>query len=182
MPETRLSQIDTPAELRARQLSQPISRSRPPFFSQMASSAATSASPLLRIAHSQMMATRQPPSSRLEIFVASRSMFRANFSSQNTALVFGTEALRHPSWRCQKQPWTNMAARYRGRTISGLPGSFAECRRKRNPAPCNAFRRRTSGVVFFPLMPAIIRERVFASTMSANGCALSVVMRRRGPE
>lgn len=156
----------------------PISSISLPETSHLTRSSETSVAPLRRIAHSQMIATRHPAAFSPATFVASRSMFRANFSSQNAALVFGTEALRHPSWRCQKQPWTNMAARYRGKTISGLPGSFAECRRKRNPAPCNAFRRRTSGVVFFPLMPAIIRDRIFASTMSANGCALHAIMQR----
>lgn len=160
----------------------PISSISLPETSHLTRSSETSVAPLLRMAHSQMIATRHPTACSPATFAISRSTFRANLSSQNSALDFGTEALLQLLWRCQKHPWTNMAARNFGRTMSGLPGSFAECRRKRKPAPCNAFRRRNSGVVFFPLMPAIIRDRVFASTMSANGCALSAVMRRRGPE
>lgn len=156
----------------------PISSISLPETSHLTRSSETSVAPLRRIAHSQMIATRHPAAFSPATFALSRSTFRANLSSQNSALDFGTEAYRHPSWRCQKHPWTNMAARNFGRTMSGLPGSFAECRRKRNPAPCNACRRRTSGDVFFPLMPAIIRDRVFASTMSANGCALHAIMQR----
>src|SRR5690625_3921902 len=60
-----------------------------------------------------------------------------------------------------------MAAPYLGKTRSGRPTTFAACSRYRNPRACRARRRASSGFVSLPLIPAIIRERVALSTMSA---------------
>jgi len=59
----------------------------------------------------------------------------SNFDNQNSAFVLGVVALLHPSWRCQKQPWTKTTALYLGSTISGLPGRSRRCSRNRYPIP-----------------------------------------------
>lgn len=52
-------------------------------------------------------------------------------------------------------------------TISGFPGSFEECTRKRKPLACNARRIISSGFVFLPPIAAIILDLVEATVESA---------------
>ena len=68
---------------------------------------------------------------------------------------------------CQKQPCTKHTALNRRNTRSGLPGSLRSCRRYRSPRAWMARRSASSGRVSLLPIPAIMRERVARSTMSA---------------
>jgi hypothetical protein len=120
-----------------------------------------------RSAHSQIVATRHPRSASRSRTRSSRFRFASSLAIQNCWRVAGVVAKRQPSWLCQKHPCTNMAARCFARTRSGRPGILLSCRRYLNPRACSAQRRDISGLVSLFLMPAIIRERVAWSTMSA---------------
>lgn len=52
--------------------------------------------------------------------------------------------------------------------MSGLPGKSFLCNRNRKPRLCSRLRTSTSGLVFFPRIPDIIRLRVTASTTSVK--------------
>lgn len=117
--------------------------------------------------HSQITIALQPSDSILEIFSLSRSTFPLIFIRQKSGLVFGHLNFLH-SCPCQKQPWTNMAVLYFGRTMSGLPGKSLTCRRYRKPALCRAVRTNNSGLVSLHRILDIIRERVALSTTSAK--------------
>lgn len=123
------------------------------------------------ISHSQMTNTRQPCSASCFLTLASRAVLASNFFCQNAARVLGVVVKRHPCL-CQKQPCTKTTAWCLGNTRSGLPGSLA-CSRKRSPAQCRNLRTSSSGVVFFPRMPDIIRLRVALSTTSMVQAARS---------
>ena len=127
----------------------------------------TSTAACLRRAHSQTVATRQPAWSRSWWFRRSRSMFASNLAFQNSWRVLGVVAYGQPGCRCQKQPCTRHTAPNRRNTRSGVPGSLRSCRRNRSPRAWMARRRATSGRVFLLPIPAIMRERVARSTMSA---------------
>ena len=135
--------------------------------SQCSSCSATSIAACLRKAHSQTVATRQPAWSRSFRLRRSRSMFVSNLACQNPWRVDGVVAYGHPSCRCQKHPCTKHTAPNRRNTRSGVPGSLRSCRRYRIPRAWMARRRASSGRVFLLPIPAIIRERVARSTMSA---------------
>lgn len=117
-------------------------------------------------AHSHTIASLHPSAIKARWFSSSLWTLRANFSAQKSSRVEGVVANLQPGCRCQKQPFTSIAARHLGRTMSGLPGNRPSCRRKRNPDAWRARRTSSSGLVFCPLMPAIIRDRVVLSTMS----------------
>lgn len=89
----------------------------------------------------------------------SRSLLPEIFCSQNSGRVAGIVARLHPSCPCQKQPWTKITALYFGSTISGLPGSCFLWSRKRYPILCRRERTTFSGLVFLPLIRAIVRLR-----------------------
>ncbi len=131
------------------------------------SCATTSTAACLRRAHSQTVATRQPAWSRSWRFRRSRSMFASNLALQNSWRVIGVVAYGQPTCWCQKQPCTRHTALNRRNTRSGVPGSLRSCRRNRSPRAWMARRRETSGRVFLLPIPAIMRERVARSTMSA---------------
>ena len=97
----------------------------------------------------------------------SRSVFASNVARQNSGRVVGVVAYGQPACRCQKQPCTRHTARNRRNTRSGVPGSLRSCRRYRSPRAWMARRRASSGRVFLLPIPAIMRERVARSTMSA---------------
>lgn len=61
-----------------------------------------------------------------------------------------------------------MTALYFGKTRSGWPGRLLACSRKRKPLRNSSRRTRSSGLVFFPRIPAIIRDRTAGETTSAN--------------
>src|SRR5215831_8629891 len=66
------------------------------------------------------------PAARSSFFTSSSlRTFASNFSRQNTALLAGVVAYRQSECLCQKQPCTNTAVLYLGKTRSGLPGNFA---------------------------------------------------------
>ena len=135
--------------------------------SQCSSCSATSVAACLRKAHSQTVATRQPPWSRSCRLRRSRSVFALNFACQNPWRVDGVVAYGQPACRCQKHPCTRQTARNWRNTRSGVPGSLGSCRRYRSPRAWMARRRTSSGRVFLLPIPAIMRERVARSTMSA---------------
>ena len=109
--------------------------------------------------HSQITIKRQPSSLRFLSVFLSRSMFRANFSCQNSTLVDGVVACRHPGWRCQKHPRTSMTVLYFGNTMSGCPGRVLTCSRKRKPCRNRNERTLSSGVVSFDRIWLIFQRR-----------------------
>ena len=132
-----------------------------------ANCSATSVASCLRSAHSQTVATRQPAWSRSCRLRRSRSVFASNFARQNSGRVVGMVVYGQPACRCQKQPCTRHTAPNRRNTRSGVPGSLRSCRRYRSPRAWIARRRASSGRVLLLPIPAIMRERVARSTMSA---------------
>ena len=128
---------------------------------------ATSPAAGLRNAHSQTIPTRQPAWSRSRRLRRSRSVFASNLARQNLSRVVGVVVYGQPTCRCQKQPCTKHTATNRGNTRSGVPGSLRSCRRYRSPRAWTARRSASSGRVSLLPIPAIMRERVARSTMSA---------------
>lgn len=81
-----------------------------------------------RVEHSHTTSTRQPSACTVSSTVSSLSLFFRSFSRQNSVRLPGS--LKYlQSWTCQKQPCTNMTARYFGNTMSGFPGRLDECKR-----------------------------------------------------
>lgn len=72
--------------------------------------------------HSQMVMTVQPNFFNSACALQSLSTFFLNFSFQKSIRVLGVVEYLHPSWRCQKQPWTNIQTLSFGITMSGFPG------------------------------------------------------------
>ena len=128
---------------------------------------AISTTACLRSAHSQTIATRQPAWSRSRRSRRSRSVFASNLALQNSSRVVGVVVYAQPACRCQKQPCTKHTAPNRRNTRSGVPGSLRSCRRYRSPRAWTALRSASSGRVSLLPIPAIMRERVARSTMSA---------------
>ncbi len=144
--------------------------------SHRSSSWAMSTTAGLRNAHSQMIATRQSAWRRSCWLRRSRSVFASNLARQNSWRVAGWVAYRQPTCWCQKQPCTKHTAPNRRNTRSGVPESLRSWRRYRSPRAWTARRSASSGRVSLPLIPAIMRERVARSTMSA------IVIPPRTPE
>ena len=144
-----------------------VSNTRALPRSQRSSRSATPTAACLRKAHSQTVATRHPAWSRSCRLRRSRTVFASNFARQNSWRVDGVAAYGQPACRCQKQPCTKHTALNWRNTRSGVPGSLRSCRRYRSPRAWMARRRASSGLVFLPLIPAIMRERVARSTISA---------------
>ena len=71
-----------------------------------------------------------------------------------------------PGCRCQKHPCTIMMARYRGKTISGLPGRSLRWSLKRNPSLWAIRRTTSSGLVSRPRIRDMISLRLARSKMS----------------
>jgi hypothetical protein len=115
----------------------------------------TSSVPCFR-AHSHMTNGVQPAASNPSMLSRSRRRLRSSFGSQKLRFVAGRFDLAHPC-PCQKQPCTKMAMRKRGNTISGLPGKFRACRRKRKPARKSARLTCSSGDVSRPRIAAMFR-------------------------
>lgn len=118
------------------------------------------------IEHSHTIATLHPSARSAASVSRSLQTFDSNFAAQKPSFVAGEVVYRHPGWRCQKQPWTCTTAPNLGKTMSGRPGSSLSWRRNRSPRRCSALRRATSGLVFRPRIPDIIRDRVALSTTS----------------
>ena len=135
--------------------------------SQRSRCSATFIAGCLRKAHSQTVATRQPALSSSRRLRLSRSTFASNLARQNSGRVDGVVAYGQPACRCQKHPCTRHTAPNRRNTRSGVPGRRRSWRRYRSPRAWIARRRASSGRVFLLPIPAIMRERVARSTMSA---------------
>lgn len=116
-------------------------------------------------AHSQTVRILHPREKISSCCSRSRCRFPDIFFFQNLALLDG-HLKSGQSCPCQKHPCTRMTARYFGKTRSGLPGSFLSWSRYRYPLANSARLITSSGLVSFPLMPAIMRLRVRLSTMS----------------
>lgn len=160
--------IDSGAPVRS---ASPISSSRSLERSHLSSKSAASSTCFgFRRAHSHSVATRQPELKSASRTVLSRSTFEANLVRQNSGRVEGLVAKRQPACRCQKQPCTKTTAPYFGRAMSGRPRIFFACSRYRKPRACNARRNCNSGIVSFPPIPAIIRDRVSLITTSVMSC------------
>ena len=121
------------------------------------------------ILHSQIIAVVHPDRSSFWNASRSLSVVRLNFSTQCSTLLAGIVARLHP-WRCQKQPCTNRATWYRGKTRSGFPGRSERWTRNRYPALCMALRTAISGPVFLDRTLDMIALRVALSTWSAILC------------
>ena len=145
----------------------PVSNALSLPCSHRSSCCAMSTTACLRNAHSQTIATRQPAWSRSCRLRRSRSVFASNLARQNPRRVAGVVAYGQLGCRCQKQPCTKHTARNRRNTRSGVPGRLRSCRRYRSPRAWTARRSASSGRVSLPPIPAIMRERVARSTMSA---------------
>lgn len=145
----------------------PISSSRSLERSHLSSSSTASSTccGFLR-AHSHSVATRQPAFRSASRTVLSRRTLDENLVRQNSGRADGFVVKRQPACRCQKQPCTKMTAPYFGSARSGRPGILFACSRYRKPRACNARRNSSSGSVSFPLIPAIIRDRVSLFTTS----------------
>lgn len=114
-----------------------------------------------------MVMTFQPRILRRLIFFSSLSLFFPIFSFHHSLLVSGTLKYLHPSWPCQKQPWTKMTVLYFGSTISGFPGRFLTCKRYRNPLENKNLRTKSSGFVSLLLIWDILYDLVALSWTSA---------------
>lgn len=126
-----------------------------------------------RSPHSQITMTFHPISFSSGTFLLSLAKLSANLTAHFSALFFGNVALGHATCWCQKHPWTNIAIRYFGSTMSGHPGSARSCSLYRKPRACRNKRTIISGRVFLARMPAIILDRVLESTMSIFGSILA---------
>jgi hypothetical protein len=126
---------------------------------------------LSNVSHSQMTTTRQLFKRSCRTALRSRARLRSNFSIQKLARVFGVVARRHLGCRCQKQPWTKITVRQRGRTRSGRPAKEGLCNRKRYPSRWTALRTARSGTEFLPRTRRIKseRSRVTGGSVSSTG-------------
>jgi len=77
--------------------------------------------------HSQIVSTSHPSARSRFSLSRSRLRFRRSFDRQYSTRVLGTWAWAQPRCWCQKQPWTWMIFRSRGKTKSGLPGREWTC-------------------------------------------------------
>ena len=130
---------------------------------------------LPRVEHSQIVATLQPKLISSFLTLVSRNLFAKSFCCQMSVLPLGSLDIKHPC-QCQKHPFTKIITRHLGMTISGLPGRWPEFNEYLNPLACRALRMSISGLVFFDRMPAIMRLRVSASTMSAIFLLLDLLL------
>lgn len=106
----------------------------------------------------QIVYTSQPSRCSFCIFISSRVLFFSILFRHIEEFVLGTELLLQ-SWPCQKQPFTNTATLYLGKTTSGFPGSFLSFLRKRNPCLNRNDRTAISGDVSFPRILDIFNDR-----------------------
>ena len=79
-----------------------------------------------RSAHSQTIATRQPPSSSSCRVRRSRSSLARNLVCQNSRRVEGSVVRGQPGWRCQKQPLTKQAGPEARKDEVGCAGEGSE--------------------------------------------------------
>ena len=124
--------------------------------------------------HSHRQCTDHPRRRSLLSFVLSRLRLRSNFGVQYSTLLFRSRPSRQ-EWPCQKQPFTSMMVRYFGSTMSGQPGRFRTCKRKRYPRLWSALRTSSSGFVLTERMRDIRAERAGVVT------SFSAVMRNTYP-
>lgn len=124
------------------------------------------------VSHSQIVITLHPADLSAAALRASRSTFAENFFSQNSRLVLGVEEAWQLGWRCQKQPWTKIANRCFGKTISGVPGRSRRWILYRKPSEWSDLLTASSGSVFACLTDRIILLRI--------GSALIYIVRKQG--
>lgn|SRR6185503_18823897 len=89
----------------------------------------------------------------------SLALLRSRLLDQYSALVTGRLFPRRQLCLCQKQPCTKITFRCETRTMSGLPGNFAEYRAYLNPIEWIRQRTFISGLVSLPLTARMQSER-----------------------
>ena len=122
--------------------------------------------PAPRIAHSQIINTRQPADFNISVALRSRCALARSFAFQKSWRVSGSLDSEQRC-ACQKQPWMNTTVRYFGKTRSGLPGSERSCNRYHNPRACTPRRISISGFVSLPRMRLMLSWRCAAVSTSA---------------
>lgn len=132
------------------------------------------------VSHPQIVRHRHPAFRRAATFLLSLATFNSNLRIQNSTLLFGIPAYRHPWCRCQKQPCTKTTVRYFGRTISGFPGNSLQCKRYRNPRACKYFRTVNSGAVCSPRIRAISQLRRLTDRRSIPELPHAISSRQSG--
>jgi hypothetical protein len=125
-----------------------------------------SRSGLLLVLHSHITITEYPKAFNSRRAFRSLAIFLANFPVQNSTRVFGVLAASHPSWRCQKHPWTTIAFFRPVKTISGLPGSVLTFIRYDRPKSRSIRRTTSSGVVPLWRTRLISLERLTRAVLS----------------
>lgn len=121
-----------------------------------------------RVWHSQIVSTDQPARRSSDRTFRSRNRFRSNLVIQYFRFDEGIERPPSHECRCQKHPCTKMTFLLLANTRSGLPGSPAWWRRKRNPSPCTIRRTVSSGDVSVARTDAIVRLRSSGVRLSIN--------------
>lgn len=127
-----------------------------------------SAMAIFRILHCHITITCQPSFFKAFVVFLSLSLFKVIFSFQKWLLVFGRDALLHPSCPCQKQPFIKTTTPYFGNTISGFPGRRLSFFLNRNPWAKRNLLTNTSGFVSLPVIFDIIRLRSLFEKISAK--------------
>jgi hypothetical protein len=105
-----------------------------------------------------MTITCQPARRNSRWVRLSLTALRCILAIQYVRLDAGTRQRAQPCI-CQKQPLTLIIFRNRGNTRSGVPGSERTCKRYRYPREWTSRRTASSGVVFFDLTAAMMRDR-----------------------
>ena len=123
--------------------------------------------------HSHTVHTRQPSRRSAAARRRSRRLLARSLSDQKATLLVGNRPARQEC-ACQKQPCTNSATRYFGKTRSGLPGRPLTLTRKRRPSRCRPLRKASSGAV--SRWPMRLIKRLRASRLN-----LSTITPRIGP-
>ena len=98
---------------------------------------------------SQILITFQPMCRNLAKFRWSLFRVSSIFFFQNFGYLCFHCGNLYP---CQKSPSKNTTSLAFGKTMSGLPGRFLTCFRKRKPRLCSSDRTILSGLVFLPFM------------------------------
>ena len=83
--------------------------------------------------HSHTTITLKPAPLSSHDFRESLARLSANLVFQNDLFLVGIFARTHPSWLCQKHPWTNNALRRLRLAMSGEPGNPRTLTRYRPP-------------------------------------------------
>lgn len=126
------------------------------------------------VSHTQATSTSQPAFLKALRTLEARSTLVANWDSQYSCRVVGVVVREQASYRCQKQPWTNMTFRSLGNTRSGLPGKSFLWRRSRNPIACTRLLTAISGFVPLDLTRPISADLAGSTPSPHDGAPLFI--------